>query len=184
MPIQDRTQIQSLLDAMRRGATPDTRLSSARSLFAQLNYDPVRRPLAVNLDNETKKQLVGPLNIIATACSDQSFLIVHAHLAGDILSRTVERAVVTALLKDHPYTLFVFSNQDHSRWHLLNVKVARKEVSDDNRDSKLRRLFRRISIGPEDRLRTAIERVETLDLASIHPELFGISAPSCSGSTR
>lgn len=49
------------------------------------------------------------------------------------------------------------------------------DASEENRDAKLRRLFRRISIASEDRLRTATERVEKLDLAAINLELFGLS---------
>src|SRR5207248_1366202 len=125
--------------------------------------------------DDVKKQLIGLPNVIATAGDDHSLLIIHVQFDNDRLARISERAVITALLKDHPYALFVFSNRDHSRWHLLNVKVARTEASDDNRDPKLRRLYRRISIAPEDRLRTAVERIEKLDLASISPELLGLS---------
>lgn len=92
MPIHDRQRIQSLLETMRRGATAETRLSAARALFAQLNYDPTRKPLTVQLSDETKKQLGSQPTIIATACNDQSFLIIHVQLAGAALPRTTERA--------------------------------------------------------------------------------------------
>jgi len=36
-----------------------------------------------------------------------------------------------------------------------------------NRNEKRRRLFRRIAIGPEERLRTATERLSYLDLEAI-----------------
>lgn len=74
--------------------------------------------------------------------------------------------MVNQLLKEHPYGLFIFSNDTQDRWHFINVKY-------DTATEK-RRLFRRISIGPEDRLRTAAERIAMLDLQSIQPDMFGI----------
>jgi len=41
-------------------------------------------------------------------------------------------------------------------------------------DPKKRRLFRRISISPEERLRTASERIAMLDLQSVQPDMFGL----------
>lgn len=160
---------------MSRAGAADARLGAMKKLFAHLNYEATRNPLPAKLPADVQSQLATLPSVVATGADDRSFLIIHVQLASDGLSRTTERAVVGALLKHYPYALFVFSNRDHSRWHLLNVKVARKEVTDENRDAKLRRLYRRISIAPEDRLRTATERVEKLDLATINPELFGLS---------
>ena len=83
------------------------------------------------------------------------------------LARALERPVVTQLLREHPYALFVFSNKGQTDWHFLNVKF------DDQ--AERRRLFRRITVRPGAGLRTATERVQLLDLAEIHPELFGIT---------
>jgi type I restriction-modification system DNA methylase subunit len=71
----------------------------------------------------------------------------------------MERQVVAPLLKEHPYSLFVFSNVRQDRWHFLNVKL------DD--DLERRRLFRRITVGPEERLRTACERLDLINLANL-----------------
>jgi hypothetical protein len=78
-----------------------------------------------------------------------------------------ERPVVSQLLKEHPYALFVFSNNSLNRWHFLNVKY-------DDEITK-RRVFRRITVGPEARLRTASERIALLDLESVGADLFGLS---------
>src|SRR3989454_6084130 len=78
-----------------------------------------------------------------------------------------ERPVVLRLLNEHPYTLFVFSNSAQDRWHFLNVKY--------DETSNKRRLFRRITVGPYERLRTASERIAMLDLEAIQPDLFGLS---------
>jgi hypothetical protein len=165
MPLQDRQQIEQLLDAMRRVDGSDAgRLDACRRLFAQLNYDSCRKPIRVDLPADVKKQIADAPVIMATAGADQAFVVIHTQLSTPNLPRATERALVGALLKQHPYALFVFSNKDQSHWHLLNVKIARNEASDENRDAKVRRLFRRISIGPGDRLRTAIERIEKIDI--------------------
>ena len=77
-----------------------------------------------------------------------------------------ERPVVTQLLKEHPYGLFIFSNHAQDHWHFINVKY--------DAEAEKRRLFRRISISQEERLRTAAERVAMLDLQSIQPDMFGL----------
>ena len=183
MPLADRKEIQHILDGLRRSAgTPESRLDNAGRLFAQLNYErSPRRPLRVDLAADVRQQVVGSPAIIATGGDDEGFLVIHTQFKSDGLSRVVERAVITAVLKDYPYSLFVFSNADHARWHFVNVKVARKCESGENRDAKLRRFFRRISISAEDRLRTAIERIELLDVAKLSPDLFGISALTIQG---
>ena len=62
-------------------------------------------------------------------------------------------------LRDHPFALFAVSNTAQQQWHFINVKY-------DEDDSK-RRQFRRITIGKDERLRTAAERLEMLDLAGL-----------------
>jgi hypothetical protein len=82
------------------------------------------------------------------------------------LSLTAERLAINQLLNDHPYALYVFSDTQERYWHLVNVRYD-KELS-------RRRVFRRIAIGPHERLRTASERVAMLDLATLSPDLFGL----------
>ena len=78
-----------------------------------------------------------------------------------------ERPVVNQLLREHPYGLFVFSNLSQDHWHFINVKY--------DAETEKRRLFRRISISPEERLRTASERLSLIDLESVQADLFGLS---------
>ncbi|MEH1906429.1 MAG: hypothetical protein V7L05_10150 [Nostoc sp.] len=95
------------------------------------------------------------------------------------MSRQSERTVVEALLKEHPYALFVFSNKLRSQWHFINVKY-------DNTLEK-RKLFRRITVGEGEQLRTATERISLLDLEkysnasvleiqTLHDEAFDVEA--------
>lgn len=74
--------------------------------------------------------------------------------------------MVSQLLKEHTYGLFIFSNHSQEHWHFINVKYdAEKEK---------RRLFRRISISSQERLRTAAERIAMLDLQYMQPDISGL----------
>lgn len=64
----------------------------------------------------------------------------YCRLASDSLARAFERPVVTQLLREHPYALFVFSKKGQTDWHFLIVKY------DDQ--AERRRLFRRITVRP------------------------------------
>ena len=132
-------------------------IDSLKELFwAELNYDAQNDPLPHHGGNT----LAGDPILFATGGSDGAFHIIYAHLNSDRLALTTERRLITQVLRDHPYALFVFSNRDQTDWHFVNVKY-------DVEDSKKRRLFRRITISPHEKLRTASERIAMLDLASI-----------------
>lgn len=166
----------NLLDGMRHGSNAGARVAALRGLLARLNYAPRTSPAPLQSSVQiAADDIADPPSVLATGAADHAFHVIHTRLATADLPRTVERAVVSKLLNAHPYALFVFSNVTQDRWHLLNVKSARAEASDENRDPKLRRLFRRISVGPEDRLRTATERVERLDLEKLGDDLSRIS---------
>jgi hypothetical protein len=66
---------------------------------------------------------------------------------------------MSQLQSDHPYVLYIFSNQEQNCWHFVN---ARYEAANPKR-----RLLRRITIAPGERLRTASERIALLDLELI-----------------
>ena len=144
-------------------------LEPLKHLFwSELNYNQVNEPLSRHgLSDTANKALAEDPMLFASGGSDNGFHIIYSRLSTERLLIGQERPIVSKLLQTHPYTLFVFSNSNQSRWHFLNVKY-------DEQSSK-RRLFRRITIGPEERLRTASERIAMLDLATINPSLFGIS---------
>jgi hypothetical protein len=98
---------------------------------------------------------------------DAAFHIIYSRLASDQLLSGSERPIVTELPRDHPYALFIFSNQGQDGWHFINVKHDEQLVK--------RRLFRRITVSPAGMLRTASERISLLDLGSMTGELFGLS---------
>lgn len=142
-------------------------LRPLRDLFTtELNYDYSNTRL--NLPDEKSRELVYPGEypyIIATG-GDGDFKIIFLRLR-EMLSRTNERTLITKLLPNHPYTLFIFSDAEHKHWHFVNVKESTSNVKS--------RLFRRITIGPEEQLRTAIERIAMLDLSMLSGDISTLS---------
>jgi type I restriction-modification system DNA methylase subunit len=134
--------------------------------WSELNYERVNTHLSRRgwTDAVAGGLADDPL-LLASGAND--FHVIYSRLSSDKLLMGLERPVVSKLLKDHPYALFLFSNSTQDQFHFLNVKY------DD--DVQKRRLFRRITVGPNERLRTASERIALLDLSDISPNLFGLS---------
>lgn len=163
MPADKLEQQQAVFETLRslRGIDPLKQL-----FWSQLNYDRVSRSLSRRGWKENLADLLvdDPI-LLASGAND--FHVIYGRLASDRLLMGDERPVVSKLLHEHPYALFVFSNSRQEHFHFLNVKY------DD--DLQKRRLFRRITVGPNERLRTASERVALLDLGEVSPSLFGLS---------
>ncbi len=143
-------------------------LNPLKELFwGELNYDRVNESLSRHGWSKTATEaLIEDPVLFASGGQGEDFHIIYSRLASDSLLLGHERPVVSRLLRNHPYALFVFSNESQDRWHFLNVKY--------DEETEKRRLFRRITIGPEERLRTATERLSLLDVESIDRDLFGI----------
>jgi hypothetical protein len=137
-----------------------------RELLAQLNYDPLNEPVSRNdWPEPAKVALAQDPRIYGQAAGD--FYVIYAQLAADKLKLTDERTVIPQLLKEYPYALFVFSDKSQTEFHFVNVKWE---------NNQKRRLYRRIAVGPQERLRTAVERISLLDIQTIEGGLFGITA--------
>jgi len=142
-------------------------LEPLKKLFwSELNYDRVNQPLSRRGWKEGVAGLLADDPVLFASGAD-AFHVIYARLASDKLLIGDERPVVSRLLQEHPYALFVFSNSRQENFHFLNVKY------DD--DTQKRRLFRRITVGPFEQLRTASERITLLDLADVSQDLFGLS---------
>ncbi|MFH7030642.1 MAG: Eco57I restriction-modification methylase domain-containing protein [Heteroscytonema crispum UTEX LB 1556] len=137
-------------------------IDALKKLFwNQLNYERENKELSRRqLTDAVTKVVEGEPLLLASGGANKAFHVIYTCLKCENLSRESERVVVNHLLQEHPYTLFVFSNKSRSRWHFLNVKY-------DSSPQK-RRLFRRITVGEGEQLRTAIERISLLDLDSIN----------------
>jgi type I restriction-modification system DNA methylase subunit len=142
-------------------------LEPLKKLFwSELNYDRVNQSLSRRGWKEGVSGLLADDPVLFASGAD-AFHVIYARLASDKLLIGDERPVVSRLLQEHPYALFVFSNSRQEQFHFVNVKY------DD--DAQKRRLFRRITVGPYEQLRTASERITLLDLADVSPDLFGLS---------
>lgn len=143
-------------------------LEGLKKLFwEELNYERQNKPLSPRQWPDSARQALAEDPILfASGGEDGAFHVVYCRLSSPDSRRGHQRPVVSQLLRDHPYALFVFSNKDQSVWHFLNVKY------DDAAEK--RRLVRRITVRPGEGLRTAAERMATLDLQAISPDLFGL----------
>jgi hypothetical protein len=153
-------------------------LKPLKDLFwSELNYERVNEPLSRrNWPAAASEVLAEDPLLFAAGGSDGEFHVVYVRLASNQLLIGDERPVIAQLLRDHPYALFVVSNRAQDRWHFVNVKVAAPKETEENRDPQKRRLFRRITVAPGERLRTAAERLSMLDLEEVQGDLLGVSA--------
>ncbi len=106
--------------------------------------------------------------LFASGGQNNDFHVIYNQLVQDKLLLGQERPVVAQLLREHPYALFIFSNSKQDHWHFINVKC-------DSTETDKRRLFRRISVSSEERLRTASERLALIDLELIQAASFELS---------
>lgn len=168
MPADDiRQDIRDLLEDF-QGDEP------LKDLFwSKLNYTRLNEPLSRRGWSDTTAAIpVDDPLLLAGGGQDNDFHVIYTRMAKDRLLLTEERQVALKLLNEHPYSLFVFSTSQQDRWHFVNVKYGEK--LDKRGKLKKRRLLRRISIGPEERLRTATDRISRIDLSQIDGELFGL----------
>lgn len=156
-------------------------LDPLKDLFwTDLSYARVNRPLSTRHWPQTMQDtLEEPPLRLASGGKDNDFNIIYIRLKSEKLLLTAERLIVLRLLDEQLDGLFIFSNAAQSRWHFVNVKQDSTQTR--------RRLFRRITIGPEERLRTASERLAWLDLtqgeeasrleiSALHEQAFDVEA--------
>ena len=161
-------------------ATPQTILSllqnfssieSLKQLFwVELNYDHVNEPIN-ELSDSTANLVAEPPLHFATGGKDNDFHIIYVKLKTEKLRKTDERQIITHLQTRYLDALYVFSNPAQNHWHFVNVKAVREKQKQTEQDHKKpptqRNLFRRITIGPDEKLRTAAERIAILNLEEI-----------------
>ncbi len=150
-------------------------LDSLKDLFwSGLNYDRIDKRISRKSWGHISSDSLAEDPILwATAGDGNAFHIIYSRLDSDRLLLGPQRAVIESLLKEHPYTLFVFSNKVQTDWHFVNVRMTKKTIDDEEttKSRATRRMFRRISVGVEDRagnrLRTASERLSKIDIEQI-----------------
>jgi type I restriction-modification system DNA methylase subunit len=158
-PSSFRMQIQDILEHL-----PFDKLAALKKLFwTELNYDKAfNEPLSIHDWPVSVKANLADTTIprlFAQAGSQGGFHVIYCQLSTG-LNLTTERQIASQLLPKHPYGLFIFSDEAQVNWHFANVK----HTSGKN---EKRRIFRRITIGPNESLRTATERLSLLDLKDL-----------------
>lgn len=146
-------------------------MESLKKLFWEdLNYNRENTPID-DLPGSIASLVAADPLCFATGGRDSNFYIIYVQLKTENLLKTHERQIIAPLLTRYPDALYVFSNFAQKRWHFINVKFTRenqgKTEQQRETDLKQRNLFRRITIGSDERLRTAAERIAMLDLEEI-----------------
>ena len=135
--------------------------------WVELNYDRVNTHID-NLPKSTVDLVAETPLCLATGGRDNDFHVIYVKLKTERLRKTDERQIITHLQTRYPDALYVFSNCEQDHWHFVNVKLTReKQGSTEQQRLKQRNLFRRITIAPDERLRTAAERITMLDLEEL-----------------
>ena len=143
-------------------------IEALRQLFwVELNYNRNNTPIENLPDGSADLIIESPVSF-ATAGKNSDFHVIYTKLKSDKLRPTDERQVITHLQTRFPDALYVFSNSVQEQWHFINVKLTRDKQEESEEQpqakTKLRNIFRRITIAPEERLRTAAERIALLDI--------------------
>lgn len=146
-------------------------IESLKQLFwVELNYNR-ENTLIDNLPERAASLVAADPLRFATGGKDSNFYIIYVQLKTNKLLNTHERQIVTHLQSDYPDALYVFSNSTQNHWHFVNVKFTREKQRENEQQpkehKKQRNVFRRITIAPDERLRTAAERIAMLDLEEI-----------------
>ena len=139
-----------------------------RDLFTtELNYDYSDTRLNLRDENSSALVYVNEYPRVIATGGNGDFKIIYIRLRTS-LSRVSERTLIKRLLPNNLYALFVFSDAEQQHWHFVNVKESGGDIKS--------RLLRRITIGPEEQLRTAIERIALLDLSTLTDDIATLSA--------
>ena len=146
-------------------------IESLKQLFwVELNYNRDNTPIN-DLPESTANLVAETPLVLATGGKDDDFHIIYVQLKTEKLRRTDERQIITHLQTRYPDALYAFSNLVQERWHFINVKLTREkqEKIEQEREKALkqRNLFRRITVAPGEKLRTAAERIAMLDLEKV-----------------
>jgi hypothetical protein len=125
--------------------------------WSRLNYNRANKPITRRGWPESAAGILADdPTLLAAGGPQDDFSVLYSRLAKNRLSLADERIITSRLLRDNPYALFVFSDCTQTNWHFLNVRYGV--------DANRRREFRRLTVGPTERMRTAAEVVSNLDL--------------------
>lgn len=164
-----------------RGPT-ENKVQSLAQLFSDLNYEVVLEPLSTTGWSKRAQEAVAckcptPPQILAAAGHHGQFKVIYVPLqAGQResarLRLTDERAIAQQVLSERafPDSLLVFSDPKQQHWHFVNPRLVSETTRGKEGERRLRHILRRIAVGPEDKLRTAIERFSHIRLSALEAD--------------
>ncbi|RLB75396.1 MAG: hypothetical protein DRH24_19645, partial [Deltaproteobacteria bacterium] len=118
---------------------------------SHLNYD---YSGSVVSKRDWKEEVAVSAQSLQFVATHNDFHIIYCEIERLLLG--IERPIINQILRQYPYTLIVFSDSSYQNWHFVNIRY--------DEEVKNRRLFRRISVGPDERLHTAAQRIDLLDV--------------------
>jgi len=146
------------------------------TIFSKLNYDPSNENISTKKWKRDIAHFIVDNNIRILARHDK-FLVYFCKLTNLLLKN--ERPIINELLKEHPYSLFIFADENMNNWQWVNAKY------DENKQSK--KLLRHIDIGEDEkrqkRLHTTTEIINkltikksdsTLQIKNLHEKAFDV----------
>ena len=132
-------------------------------LFSELGYD-YSRSDAMPLFKKWTDSQIEYIDHAEILVENGDFKVFWIRLTSDKLQRGKQRNIINRLNTEFPYNLTIFSNMADDTWDFVNVKLVSEELDEDNKNSKKRKLIRRIRIDDSGRLRTASERIRKLEI--------------------
>ena len=133
----------------------------ARDLFCNvLHYEFEDEQIHTVQWPDNLKECLAPRTSPQIIADQNGFKILYLQLAENYLRKGHERQVVQRIIKDDPTLrgLVVVSDIDQKEWHLVNAKFEKE----DGKKERLR--LRRMRVGPEQSVRTAVERLKDVDV--------------------
>lgn len=154
------------LDALQARLSRLDSTDALRQLFADWSYEvdfgsDIFLGQATKADERAQESLAKEPEIIARA---GEFEIIYAPLKDWQRAIGAERLVISQLLNDHPFALWIFSDESATKWHWVNVKRGAGKGA----AAMSRHVLRRFSFQKgETAGRTSIEQVRHIDVAAL-----------------
>ncbi|MBL7149722.1 MAG: N-6 DNA methylase, partial [Candidatus Cloacimonetes bacterium] len=131
-----------------------------QNLFIEhLNYSHSSGSISSSLSDKLRKEIIS----IEKIAEQDTFIIIYCILPK--LLKGSERPISIQISKTFTYNLIIFSNETEDEFHFTNLKYLEKKKEIIKTPH---RPFRRIVIGPVEKLRTAAERIELLKIEDEH----------------
>jgi len=139
-----------MLDLLRKLHNKDDVI---KLFIEHLSYSHSSGSILSSLSDKLRKEIIS----IEKIAEQDQFIIIYCQLPK--LLKGFERPISIQLSKTFSHNLIIFSNENETEFHFTNLKYLEKKKEIIQTPQ---RPFRRIVIGPYEKLRTASERIQLL----------------------